>query len=81
MEIGVDNTKCIYPPPPPNPNSPARITGNESDMNIVVRAEVNLVEFDKQTESQQTDKQTEHPLTVEISLYLFIFKTLYLNQS
>ena len=45
-------------------------------MNIVASAEVNLVEFDKQTESPQTDKQTEHPLTVEISLYLFTFKTL-----
>ena len=74
VEIGVDNIKCIYPPP--YPISPAQITGNELDMNIAVSAEVNLVEFDKQTESPQTDKQTEHPLTVEISLYFFTFKTL-----
>ena len=60
----------------PNPISPTQITGNELDMNIAVSAEVNLVEFDKQTESPQTDKQTEHPLTVEISLYFFTFKTL-----
>ena len=60
----------------PNPISPAQITGNELDMNIAVSAEVNLVEFDKQTESPQTDKQTERPLTVDISLYLFEFKTL-----
>ena len=32
------------------PSLPQQITGSESDMNIVVGAEVDPVEFDKQTE-------------------------------
>ena len=61
VEIGVDNTKCICSPPPPPPLLPQQITGNELDMNIVVGAEVDPEEFDKQTERghKQINKQSE----------------------
>ena len=63
-KIGVDNTKCIYVPQPPHLSQ--KKTFYELFMNIVVRSAVAPVEFDKQIENPQTDKQREHPLTVEI---------------
>ena len=62
-KIGVDNTKCIYVPQPPHLSQK---NFYELFMNIVVRSAVAPVEFDKQIENPQTDKQREHPLTVEI---------------
>ena len=56
------------------PSLPQQITGSESDMNIVVGAEVDPVEFDKQTEwaHKQINKQREPLHCWNITLFVQI---------